>query len=66
MSVLVGPDCKTYTFRVKLARDPVLVTPLDRGTGLISYQRRDGSLVHTLNDAEGLARKLNQLGIVLK
>jgi len=49
---------------VEKARDTVLVAPLDRG-GVISYQRADGSFVHTLNTPEGFARKLAQLGIIL-
>jgi hypothetical protein len=49
-------------FSVKAAKDLVLVLTLDGG-GLISYQRSDGSYVHTLNDRTGLERKLAQLGI---
>ena len=45
------------------AKDPVLVTRLAGGCGLISYARPDGSFIHTLNDAEGFARKLADLGI---
>lgn len=44
------------------ARDPVFVVGLASG-GVISYQRADGSFVHTLNTPEGFARKLAQLGI---
>jgi len=41
-----------------------VVTPLVTG-GLISYKRRDGTFLHTLNTAEGFARKLADLGIEL-
>jgi hypothetical protein len=44
------------------ARDPVWVIAFDEG-GLISYERGEGHWLHTLNDAEGLARKLADLGI---
>ena len=44
------------------AGDPVLVTRLKSG-GLISYLKKDASLVHTLNTDAGFARKLEQLGI---
>ena len=50
------------TFDVATARDTVAVGHLDDG-GVISYRRADGSYVHTLNTAEGFARKLRQLGI---
>jgi len=45
-----------------MAKDPVIVTPLDDG-GLISYRKADGLFLHTLNTREGLERKLRQLGI---
>jgi hypothetical protein len=40
------------------------VTTFDGG-GIIAYERRNGSLVITLNTPAGLARKLQQLGIDL-
>ena len=49
----------------KLARDPVLVVEFEGG-GLISYLREAGTLMHTLNTAEGFRRKLRQLGVELK
>jgi hypothetical protein len=45
-----------------MARDPVIVTPIEDG-GLISYRRADGMFLHTLNTPEGFERKLRQLGI---
>lgn len=51
-------------FHVSAAKDAVLVVRLIDG-GLISYKRSDGSYLHTLNTAEGFARKLTELGIRL-
>jgi hypothetical protein len=42
----------------------VLVAVLDAG-GIISYEREDGSILHTLNTTSGFHRKLRQLGINL-
>jgi hypothetical protein len=53
------------SYRVPKARDEVLVARFADGCGLISYRRDDGSILHTLNTAAGLARKLDELGIVL-
>lgn len=59
---LLGPDIEASTFQVAGARDLVVVVALDEG-GLISYKRTDGAYLHTLNTAEGFARKLLSLGI---
>jgi hypothetical protein len=59
---LLAGDAEISEHRPAAARDPVLVAPL-QGGGLISYRRSDGSWVHTLNDADGFRRKLDQLGI---
>jgi hypothetical protein len=61
---LAGADTMFSTFHVSTARDAVVVGQFDGG-GLISYHRRDGTFVHTLNTSDGFARKLQQLGIVL-
>lgn len=61
---LLGIDIEVHTFSVEAARDTVLVVCLNEG-GLISYQRADGTYLHTLNTAEGFARKLLDLGIEL-
>jgi hypothetical protein len=58
------PDAQPQEFTVAAARDAVVVTPLVSG-GLISYRRRDGTFLHTLNTPEGFARKLAELGIEL-
>ena len=60
---LIGEDVKVHRHRVPAARDEVLVVRFARGGGLISYQRVDGSIVHTLNTPEGFERKLAQLGL---
>ena len=61
----LAPDATTREFRVPNARDVVVVTPFVAGGGLISYQRVDGTYLHTLNTPDGFARKLLQLGIQL-
>jgi hypothetical protein len=63
VSVLMGSDAKIAVHRPPTARDKVLVVELRGGGGLISYQRSDGGLLHTLNTSEGFARKLAQLGV---
>lgn len=60
---LVGDNVEVRRFQVQAARDEVLVVRLPGGGGLISYQRGDGSLIHTLNTPEGFERKLAQLEI---
>jgi hypothetical protein len=61
---LTGESVKAHEFSVDAAKDIVVVACLDQG-GIISYKREDGTLLHTLNTAEGFARKLGQLGIKL-
>lgn len=59
---LFGQNIEVQTFQVAAARDTVLVIRLDEG-GLISYRRANGTYLHTLNTAEGFARKLLSLNI---
>ena len=59
---ILGPDVEVREYRVAAAKDVVLVARFHDG-GMISYKRADGTFLHTLNTAEGLARKLRQLGI---
>lgn len=59
---LLGLGVAVRVFSDTSARDVVHVAFIEGG-GLISYRRPDGSFVHTLNDADGLWRKLRQLGI---
>jgi len=62
---LLGCDAKIHQFQTPHARDTVLVV-VGEGGGLISYWRPDGTYCHTLNTKEGLARKLEQLGLRLE
>lgn len=64
MPELAGGDIEVSEFHVEAAKDTVMVARLNQG-GIISYRRADGSLLHTLNTAEGFERKLQQLGISL-
>jgi hypothetical protein len=64
IEAILGTETQAIEFRVKSAKDVVLVVSLDRG-GMISYKRDDGSFLHTLNTEEGFERKLRQLGIDL-
>lgn len=59
---ILGQPVTVAEFKVAAARDMVLVVRLD-DAGLISYRRKDGSILHTLNTLEGFERKLRQLGI---
>jgi hypothetical protein len=43
-------------------RDEVVVARRGEG-GVISYVRTDGTILHTLNTADGFSRKVRQLGI---
>jgi hypothetical protein len=62
---LAGCELEVSAHKVSAARDLVLVAALACGGGIISYQREDGSFLHTLNTPEGFHRKLRQLGINL-
>ena len=59
---LAGPSAEVVVFEAGRTADPVVVVWLDQG-GLISYKKGEGKYLHTLNTAEGLERKLSQLGI---
>jgi hypothetical protein len=59
---LLGADARLDAFTVPAARDTVIVAELCDG-GVISYQRADGTYLHTLNTPDGFRRKLTQLGI---
>ncbi len=64
LAELFGCEPEILRFPTSAARDCVLVVRLQEG-GVISYQRPDGSFLHTLATEEGLGRKLTQLGIHL-
>lgn len=59
---LLGKDCEPVQVDSVMARDEILIVPLDDG-GVISYQRANGGCVHTLNTPDGFRRKLQDLGI---
>ena len=62
VTAIVGREIEISEHQTAETQDIVLVAVLEGG-GLISYLRTDGSLVHTLNNEQGFARKLKQLGI---
>jgi hypothetical protein len=59
---LVGEQREWPEYRLAGAKDPLTVIHVEGG-GLISYRRKEGLFVHTLNTTEGLERKLEQLGL---
>jgi hypothetical protein len=59
---LLRADSPLDERRVAGARDPVVAAQFPGG-GLITYRQGDGRYVHTLNTADGFARKLRQLGL---
>jgi hypothetical protein len=61
---LLGYEPEVKTFQVDQLQDLVLIVLLEDGA-LITYQKPDGTLIHTLNTPEGFTRKLNKLGISL-
>jgi hypothetical protein len=61
-AALIGDEVEVGVYQTDAADDTVMVAAL-AGGGLISYQKPDGSFVHTLNTPGGFQRKLRQLGI---
>ena len=61
---IIGGVIEPSEFQVEGAKDTVIVVQLSDG-GLISYRKKDGKYLHTLNTVAGFARKLEQLGIRL-
>ena len=57
------PDLQVLEFNSEVVPDRVLVMKFDDGGGIISYHKNEGCFLHTLNDDEGLRRKLKQLEI---
>ena len=64
VEALVGSEGGLREFDVPAARDTVVVAVLAAG-GVISYRRKDGTYLHTVNTPEGFERKLAALGIHL-
>ncbi len=58
---LVGPEIRVEKLESKTARDTVWVAFIASG-GMISYEKKDGRFIHTLNTASGFQRKREQLG----
>lgn len=65
LSEIVENDSTVFEHTTKVVPDTVLIVKLTDGGGLISYRKSETSFLHTLNDKEGFARKLNQLQIKL-
>ncbi len=59
---IVGKEIESRLYVSEKSKDPFYVCVFPDG-GLISYQKEDNFLVHTLNTTEGLVRKLKDLGI---
>ena len=57
---VAGEALTVREFHVATTPDTVLVAFFDGG-GLLSFRKPDGSIVHTLNTPEGLARRLARL-----
>jgi hypothetical protein len=64
VSDLAGMNVVVSSFILTTTKDPVHVTEIKDG-GIISYEKKDGSFVHTLNTKSGFKRKLKNLGISL-
>jgi len=61
----MGCAVEVTAHRLAGARDEVLVAILPDGSGLISYRRTDGSVLHTLGTRDAMRRKLGTLGLVV-
>jgi hypothetical protein len=59
---LIRGSTDIRTFSVRNVPDLVCIVAFNNGA-LISYKKKDGSFVHTLNDTAGFLRKLDNLGI---
>ena len=61
---VAGEALAVREYHVAATPDTVLVA-LFEGGGLISFRKPDGTVVHTLNTPDGLARRLGRLGIAV-
>ena len=59
---LVG-DSVALEFKSPHTEDDVLLVRFDGGGGLLTFRKPNGTLVHTLNTAEGLQRRMAKLGL---
>ena len=57
------PAAAPERYRSPAAPDEIYLTRFDDGGGLLSYRKPNGRFLHTLNSPDGLARKLERLGI---
>ena len=62
---IIGIQIKSQRFVLEKVSDEVIVAEFKTGGGLISYVKGADKFLYTLNDKQGFARKLEQLGIVL-
>ena len=62
---IIGIQIKSQRFVLEKIPDEVIVAEFKTGGGLISYVKGAGKFLHTLNDKQGFARKLEQLEIIL-
>jgi hypothetical protein len=58
---VLGEPAELEEHHVAATEDAVLVVRFPGGGGLLTFRKPDGALVHTLNTAEGLARRLARL-----
>ena len=61
---IVATKIEFREFQSEKAKDTIIVGRIIDG-GLISYRKKDGTYLHTLNTVDGFERKLVQLGIKL-
>ena len=61
VSEIAGNDSPVFEYRSDVVPDSFLVMKFDDGGGIISYRKGESSFLHTLNDEDGLTRKLDQL-----
>lgn len=62
LSELTGENNRYTLYKSEKTKDPFYVIPIGNG-GIISYVKKEGFLIHTLNSEEGFKRKLEDLGI---
>lgn len=59
---VLGEPAEVEEHHVASTPDTILVVRFPGG-GLLTFRKPDGTLVHTLNTEEGLARRLAKLGL---
>ena len=61
-TAMLNNQLTVQIFVSEVCRDRVHVGKFSDG-GLLSYEKSDGTFIHTLNNLSGLARKMNHLNI---